>query len=56
MIVRWSQHKIRPNAPQHVVLGRNVVKGYYSGALVVESAANITVRRFIVNTNRIGLR
>jgi len=37
MIIRWTQHRIRPNAPQHVVLSGNVVKGYYSAPLIVIS-------------------
>jgi len=56
MIIQWSQHRIRPNAPQHVVLRRNIVKGYYSGQLVVESTESTGFRGFIVNVGRLGVR
>jgi len=56
MIIQWSQHAKRPNAPQHVVASRNVIKGQYTAPLVVESAAQTRFRGFIVNVNRMGLR
>jgi len=36
VIIQWSQHN-RPNAPQHAVLSRNVVKGQYTAPLVIVS-------------------
>ncbi len=57
MIIKWQQHKLRANAPQHIVLGRNIVKGYVSAPLVVESIeGNAKFRGFIVNVSRMGLR